>query len=166
MAMVAYNHAAVGRSVRQWVKVGWVALLRGEYEHQVDDKGRVTLPAKFRTDLAEGTVITRGFEPCLLVYTRQKWEVIEGNFRQAPVSNRAARDVRRYLRATESQLDRQGRIFIPLSLRQVVGIEKDVVICGASDYIEIWDRATWQAYQRDELAPEKIGPTAEALGIF
>jgi len=120
----------------------------GEYEHSIDTKGRMAVPARFRAQLDRGAVISKGMGTCLSVYTRERWdeksaESVEGK------TSEELRDFERriYPSASEVELDGQGRMSIPAKLRAYARLESEVTVAGVRDHFEIWDRATWQAYQ-------------------
>jgi MraZ protein len=128
-------------------------MLLGEYEHTIDDKNRLTLPARFRQAFADGVVVTRGIDQCLSVYTHEEW----GRFVSVQLGglsslNREARQMRRYIfsAAVETEPDRQGRVTLPGPLIKYARLERDVVVAGVEDHVEIWDRAAWRA-QLDEI---------------
>ena len=122
-------------------------MLLGEHEHTIDDKNRVTLPAKFRAAFAGGLVVTRGLEGCLLAYPRPDWEqLVEAWLAGLGPFSKEARRVQRFFfaGATEAELDRQGRVMIPAALIQHAGLGRNVVIAGVRDHLEIWDSAKWR----------------------
>ncbi len=120
-------------------------MLLGEHEHTIDDKGRLTLPAKFRAPFAAGIVLTRGMDGCLAAYTREDWSRLRSEFASLDPLSRDGRWMRRFFfsGAAESELDRQGRVSIPPALAKHAGLEREVVVAGVEDHVEIWDRATW-----------------------
>ena len=123
-------------------------MLLGEYEHTIDDKNRVTLPAKFRQELADGVVLTRGMDGCVAAYALADWRALsEGRLSVLNPLSSEGRTLRRYFfaGASDGELDRQGRIVIPPALMKHAGLDRDVVVAGVHDHIEIWDRAAWQA---------------------
>jgi MraZ protein len=123
-------------------------MLLGEYEHTIDDKNRVTLPAKFRQAFADGVVVTRGIDPCLDVYTREGWErFVSGRISGLDTFSREGRQMNRFLfsAATEAELDRQGRVTLPAALIEHAKLARDVLVAGVRDHVEIWDRAAWRA---------------------
>ena len=124
----------------------------GTYTPKLDDKGRLFLPAKFRDDLAEGLVVTRGQERCLTVWTLADFQAMTDRLREAPVTNKGTRDYVRMLFAAASQEvpDKQGRISIPSVLREYAALTKDVMVIGAMNRIEIWDPASWQSYSEEQ----------------
>ena len=124
----------------------------GTYTPKVDDKGRLFLPAKFRDQLAEGLVVTRGQERCLTVWSMQDFAGMTDRLREAPVTNKGARDYVRMLFAAASQEvpDKQGRISIPSVLREYASLGKEVMVIGAMNRIEIWDPTAWAAYSEEQ----------------
>ena len=124
----------------------------GEYNHTMDDKGRVTMPMKFREGLGETFYITKGFDECLFVFDANEWE----NFRHKLEKNAMQKKVYRRLQRTfiasanESSLDKQGRVLITPPLREYSGLEKDIVVIGVSNRIEIWAKDQWEAYNNDD----------------
>ena len=120
----------------------------GTHAPRLDDKGRLILPAKFRDDLADGLVITKGQERCLYVWPTAEFAVITESMRQAPVTSRAARDYQRVLfaGASDETPDKQGRVTIPPALREYAALTRDCVVIGANTRVEIWDAANWDAY--------------------
>jgi MraZ protein len=125
----------------------------GEYEHTIDDKNRLTLPARFRQSFADGVVVTRGFDPCLAVFTKEGWEEFSAS-RLAGLDrfSREARDMRRYLfsATVESELDKQGRVTLPAGLMAKADLGREVIVAGAGDCLEVWDREAWRR-QIDEI---------------
>lgn len=120
----------------------------GEYNHSVDSKGRVSLPARFREDLSETFYITRGMENCLFIYDQEEWKLMDEKLRKLRLTAKAARGFSRlfYAGAMEISCDKQGRFLIPNHLREFAGIEKDAVILGVSTRIEVWSKDNWEAY--------------------
>jgi MraZ protein len=127
-------------------------LLLGEYEHTIDDKNRLTLPARFRDALAGGVVVTRGIDACLTVYTRDGWEeFVSSRLAGLDPFSREARQMRRYLfsAGVEAELDKQGRVTLPSGLLKKAGLAREVVVAGVGDYLEVWDRNGWRAQLDD-----------------
>ena len=120
----------------------------GEYEHTIDAKGRMAVPAKFRVQLDRGAVMSKGMGTCLSVYTMQRWEEKSAEL-VAGKSSDELRDFERriYPSAGEVELDAQGRLVIPARLRAYAKLDSEVTVAGVRDHFEIWDRATWQQYQ-------------------
>ncbi|WP_036323766.1 MULTISPECIES: division/cell wall cluster transcriptional repressor MraZ [Microbispora] len=120
----------------------------GTHQPRLDDKGRLFLPAKYREELAEGLVITKGQERCLYVFPVEEFQRITEALRTAPVTAKAVRDYSRvfFASASDETPDKQGRITIPQSLRQYAGLERDCVVIGANTRLEIWDAQAWDTY--------------------
>lgn len=124
----------------------------GTYTPKLDEKGRLFLPAKFRDQLTEGLVVTRGQERCLTVWSMEDFQGLTNRLREAPVTNKGTRDYVRMLFAAASQEvpDKQGRISIPGSLREYASLTKDVVVIGSMNRIEIWDPTAWTTYSEEQ----------------
>lgn len=120
----------------------------GTHTPRLDDKGRLALPAKFRSDLEGGLVITKGQERCLFVFPMAEFSRITTLLREAPVTQRSVRDYSRVFFASASHEvpDSQGRITVPATLREYAGLSKDCVVIGANSRVEVWDSTAWQAY--------------------
>jgi len=118
----------------------------GRFEHSVDNKGRVAVPARFRGELGGELIITRGNDRCLYLFTEEAWEPLAAKLNALPTGDADARNLRRavFSAAEPVELDRQGRIMIPDHLRQYGGIDGNVAIIGLGTYIEIWDQQSWQ----------------------
>jgi MraZ protein len=123
----------------------------GTHSPRLDEKGRLFLPAKFRDELAEGLVVTKGQERCLFVFPIQEFRRVTEALSAAPVTQKTVRDYSRVFFASASHEipDRQGRVTIPSGLRQYAGLTKDCVVIGANTRLEIWDTAAWDAYLAD-----------------
>jgi MraZ protein len=123
-------------------------MLLGTHTPKLDDKGRVILPAKFREDLAGGIVVTRGQERCLYVFSTAEFEAMHDRIRQAPLSNKQARDfLRMFLSGASAETpDGQNRITIPPHLRTYAGLERELVVTGVGTHAEIWNADAWNAY--------------------
>lgn len=120
----------------------------GEYKHNLDTKGRIIVPSKFRDELHATFILARGLDSCLTIYSLKQWEKLFEEVNKLPTTKKAARQYVRMLTstATECSLDNQGRIIIPSFLAKPVNINKECVVIGANDHIEIWDKDTWDAY--------------------
>ncbi|MBT2722551.1 division/cell wall cluster transcriptional repressor MraZ [Neobacillus sp. C211] len=123
-------------------------MFMGEYHHSIDNKGRMIVPSKFRDELGEMFIITRGLDQCLFGYPISEWELIEEKLKGLPLTKKDARAFTRFFfsGATESELDKQGRINIPAPLLQYAKLEKECVILGVSNRIEIWSKQIWEDY--------------------
>ena len=138
----------------------------GEYDHAMDDKGRLTVPARFRDALGSRFVVTVGLDGCLSGYAPAEWERLTERLKALPMTNRAVRDFIRMLLAgaTEVELDKQGRILIPPRLREAAGIAAEAVLVGVGSRMEIWARDRWKTYR--ESAEKAFEETAEKLVDF
>ena len=119
-------------------------MFMGEYNHTIDIKGRLIVPTKFREQLGEAFVIAKGNDGCLAIYTNEAWETFMKKIQALP----ANKDIRTYVRAIAGsavfvETDKQGRILIPGNLREYAGLDKDVVLAGVIDKIEVWDKDRW-----------------------
>lgn len=123
----------------------------GTHAPKLDDKGRVILPARFRDELANGLVLTRGQERCLYVFTAKDFENHLERLREAPLTSKAGRDfLRLFLSGASSEIpDKQNRVMIPTALREYAGLERDLTVIGAGNRAEIWSATAWQAYYED-----------------
>ena len=141
-------------------------MFMGEFQHTVDAKGRLIIPAKFRDGLGERFVATKGLENCLFVFPEKEWEAFGDKLKSLPMASGAARAFTRLLfsGATDCELDPQGRINLPANLREYAAIEKDVVVVGVSSRVEIWSKAGWEEYCKK--AEESFADTAEKLLDF
>lgn len=123
-------------------------MFMGEFQHSIDDKGRIIIPAKFRELLGTSFVVTRGLDQCLFVYPQDEWGVMEQKLKALPLMKSDARAFTRFFfsGATECEWDKQGRVNLPATLRQYAKLEKDCVVIGVSNRVEIWSRDTWEQY--------------------
>ena len=123
-------------------------MFMGEYHHSIDNKGRMIVPSKFREELGEMFIITRGLDQCLFGYPVSEWALIEDKLKGLPLTKKDARAFTRFFfsGATESELDKQGRINIPAPLLQYAKLEKECVVLGVSNRIEIWSKQIWEDY--------------------
>lgn len=147
---------------------GVMYMFMGEYNHTVDKKGRLIMPAKFREMLNDKFIITKGLDHCLFVYPIDEWEFIEQKLRSLPFTQKDARAFVRFFfsGALETEIDKQGRILIPPNLREFAKINKEVVVIGVSTRIEIWSREEWESYRNDaELSYEQIAEKMVELGL-
>ncbi len=127
-------------------------LFFGTHTPRLDDKGRLILPAKFRDELLEGLVITRGQDRCLYVWPQAEFAALTEQMRRAPVTNKRARDFMRMLfaGASDEKPDKQGRITIPPMLREYAGLTRECVVIGAMNRVEIWDSQLWTDYSDEQ----------------
>ena len=143
-------------------------MLLGEYKHNLDIKGRMAIPAKFRDKLEAGAIITRGIDNCLFVFANKEWDELAKKLVALPLAQANSRAFSRLMLAgaTDVELDSQGRILIPDYLRKYAGLSKAVVVAGLYNRIEIWDDATWTAYKvKTESSSEEIAEQLGELGI-
>jgi MraZ protein len=143
-------------------------MLLGEYDHAIDEKGRFTVPAKFRNRLASGMVITKGIDRCLWLYPLDGWEELSSKIRALPITNTKARDFRRQVLggASFSEPDKQGRIILPPRLREYANIDNQAVIIGLDDHCEIWNPETWREKEaQSDRNPEERAEQFAELGI-
>ncbi len=140
----------------------------GEYEHSIDAKGRLIMPAKLRDEIGEKFVITKGLDGCLFAYSQSEWTAFEEKLKALPLSSKEARIFTRFFLsgAMECEIDKQGRFLIAGNLRDFAGLEKDVVIIGVNTRIEIWSKEKWLAYSSDEnINVDEIAENMTMLGI-
>ncbi|NQV11793.1 division/cell wall cluster transcriptional repressor MraZ [Candidatus Uhrbacteria bacterium] len=140
----------------------------GEYKHALDDKGRVSIPVKFRASLKTGAVVTRGLDNALVLYTPKEWGLLAQKLASLPISQQNSRAFARLMLAgaMDVKIDKQGRVAIPEYLRKYAGIKKNVVLAGLFNRIEIWDESTWESYKKKtEAASSDIAEQLGELGI-
>lgn len=131
------------------LKKRWaIIMFMGEYQHNIDTKGRVIVPAKFREDLGDVFVVTRGLDQCLFAYPMDEWRIMEDKLKKLPLTKKDARAFTRFFfsGAVECEVDKQGRINIPPSLRQYAALEKACSVIGVSNRVEIWSESIWTSY--------------------
>jgi MraZ protein len=126
----------------------------GEYEHSVDAKGRLILPAKFREELGDTFIATRGLEHCLFIYPLKEWAIQDQKLEKLSLFDAQARAFKRYtyIGAAELEVDKQGRVLIPQHLRQYAKLDKDVIVAGVSNRVEVWNKENWQQYNAETEA--------------
>ena len=137
-------------------------MFMGEYQHTLDEKGRVAIPARLRDSLGERFVITRGLDQCLFVYPLEEWAKIEAKLKALPFTKSDARAFTRmfFSGAIVVELDKQGRVLVPQHLRDYARVEKEVRIIGVSNRVEVWSEAVWIEYIRKAgLAYEQVAET-------
>ena len=141
-------------------------MLMGEYEHTIDSKGRISMPAKLRKDMGDTFVLTKGLDGCLFAFSGQEWINFETKLKSLPLSDKNARNFVRFFLsgATECEIDKQGRFLIPNNLRKAASLEKDVVIIGVGTRLEIWDKTIWKS-KDEEISAEEIAENMTMLGI-
>ncbi len=141
-------------------------MFMGEYNHTIDTKGRLIVPSKFREPLGEEFVVTKGLDKCLFVYPSEEWKTIEENFRSVSQFSKEARKFARFFFAGAAicEVDKQGRILLPAVLREYAGLEKEVVLAGVVNRVEIWDKERWsETNEYDDV--EEIAEHMAELGI-
>lgn len=141
-------------------------MFMGEYAHNIDKKGRIIIPAKFREELGEHVIITRGLDGCLAVYTKEQWETIYEQLMKLPSTKKDAHMFVRMMtsKAAECEIDAQGRVLIPSPLVKLAELIKECMVIGAANHVEIWSRERWEPV--DEEANETFEDIAESLTEF
>jgi MraZ protein len=140
----------------------------GEYEHSLDAKGRLAIPARFRAQLGEGAIITRGFDGCLVIYPADVWRTVAERLDSLSSTQEAARMAKRFVfsGATECEFDKQGRVLVPAFLRSYAELAETVVVVGQYSRIEIWDRAHWEKVSsRAQEDGKRIAEQLASLGL-
>ncbi|MDD2353792.1 MAG: division/cell wall cluster transcriptional repressor MraZ [Patescibacteria group bacterium] len=139
-------------------------MLIGEYNHSLDNKGRVAIPAKFRAALKKGAVVTKGLDNCLFLYSKEQFTAIAQKFAALPLSQAKARAFSRHMLAgaMDVEFDNQGRVTLPEYLRSFSNLKKKVVVAGLYNHLEIWDQAAWDKYKAN--SEKNSNDIAEALG--
>ncbi len=142
-------------------------MFMGSHSHNIDSKGRVIIPAKMREQLGEQFVITRGFEECLAVYSMEEWEKVMGRLSELPSTQKSARRLKRMFLsyAVEVEPDKQGKVIIPSVLREMAHLDKEVLVVGQENHIEIWNEENWNNYMGDddEMSFEEAAEAIEGL---
>ena len=141
-------------------------MLIGEYEHSLDVKGRLIMPAKLRQDMGEKFIVTKGLDGCLFAFSQNEWLNFEAKLKALPLSDKNARNFVRFFLAgaTECEIDKQGRFLIPTNLRIAASLEKEAVIIGVGTRLEIWDKSIWKS-KDEEISAEEIAKNLTMLGI-
>lgn len=140
----------------------------GEYHHAIDEKGRLAIPVKFRSEMAKGGVVTRGLDNCLFVYTKQSWQELADRLSKLPLAKANSRAFARLMLAgaMEVSVDGQGRVMVPEYLRKFASIKKTVVVAGLYNRIEVWDEKEWEKYRKGtETKSGDIAETLSELGV-
>lgn len=140
----------------------------GEYKHSIDTKGRIIIPSKFREELGETFIITKGLDSCLFVYPVEEWKIFEAKLKALPLSNKNARKFVRFFLAgaRECEIDKQGRTLVANNLRDYAEIEKEAFLVGVSNRIEIWSKDNWNAYNNvEDFDATELAEAMEELGI-
>ena len=143
------------------------SMLIGEFEHSLDAKGRLIMPAKLREAIGDKFVVTKGLDGCLIAFSIEEWSNFEEKSTSLPLSNRNSREFTRFFLsgATECEIDKQGRFLIPTNLRETASLQKEVVIIGVGTRIEIWDKEKWNSYNDENISVEDIAENMTMLGI-
>ena len=142
-------------------------MFMGEYNHTIDPKGRLIIPAKFREALGDEFVVTKGLDGCLFVYANTEWNNFEEKLRTLPLTNKNARQFTRFFLAGAAacEVDKQGRILIPQVLREFAKLEKDVVLVGVASRIEIWSKEVWEeSISTYDTDMDEVAENMENLG--
>lgn len=140
----------------------------GEYSHSIDDKGRVSVPVKFRDELAVGCILTRGLDGCLWVYSTEEWAKIAENIAGMPVTQKNARSFARFILsgAMDMKIDKAGRINLPKYLADYAEIKSKVVITGMHNRLEIWSAEKWQSFKEEmESNSEEVAENLAEIGF-
>ena len=142
------------------------SMLIGEFEHSLDAKGRLIMPAKLREAIGDKFVVTKGLDGCLFAFSIEEWSNFEEKLKSLPLSNRNSREFTRFFLsgATECEIDKQGRFLIPNNLRTAASLEKEAVIIGVGTRLEIWDKETWQKCD-ENISADEIAENMTMLGI-
>ena len=149
-------------------KTNKIKMFIGEYSHNLDEKGRLAIPKKFRAALAEGAVVTRGLDHCLFLYTKQEWHILADKLSNLPFAQANTRAFARLMLAgaMDVAVDKQGRIMLPDYLRTFAGLTKGTIVAGLYNRLEIWDQKTWSEYtKRTEQESTEIAEQMGALGV-
>ena len=141
-------------------------MFMGEFNHTIDTKGRLIVPSKFRELLGDEFVVTKGLDGCLFVYPADEWKIIEDKFREVSQFSKEARKFARFFfaGAASCEVDKQGRVLLPAVLREFAGLEKEVVLAGVLNHIEIWSKDRWEnAASYEDM--EEIAEHMAELGL-
>jgi len=140
----------------------------GEYSHNLDEKGRLAVPKKFRSDLAKGAVVTRGLDNCLFLYTKKEWQKLAEKLASLPFAQANTRAFARLMLAgaMDVEIDKQGRVVLPEYLRSFANIKKEVVVAGLYSRLELWDSGKWTEYKKHtEAESNQIAEQMAELGV-
>lgn len=143
-----------------------MTMFMGEYRHNADTKGRIIIPARFREGLGESIIATKGLDGCITIYTLNQWQIILENLSKLPTTKRESRMYIHMLtaKAAQCEFDSQGRVLIPSPLMEDAEIQKEVVVIGVADHVEIWSKDRWDNYYK--IASENFEEVAEQLTEF
>lgn len=139
----------------------------GEYQHAIDNKNRMIIPSKFREELGNSFVLTKGLDGCLYAYPMSEWKIMEDKLKKLPLTSKDARAFVRFFfsGANEVEIDKQGRALIPQNLLEYAAIEKEIVSIGVSTRIEIWSKTKWDEYNNSDINFDEIAEKMSELGI-
>ena len=143
-------------------------MLIGEYEHSLDAKGRVIMPAKLREDMGDKFILTKGLDGCLFGFSQTEWANFEEKLKTLPLTNKNARDFVRFFLsgATECEMDKQGRFLVVSNLREYAEMDKEIVVIGVGNRIEMWNKEKWTKHNSDEnISADEIAEKMDFLGI-
>ena len=143
-----------------------ITMLIGEFEHTLDAKGRISMPAKLKKDIGDSFILTKGLDGCLFAFSMEEWSNFETKLKTLPLSDKNSRNFVRFFLsgATECEIDKQGRFLIPNNLRETANLKKEAVIIGVGTRIEIWDKSTWNL-KDEEISVDEIADNLVMLGI-
>ncbi|KKT04106.1 MAG: Protein MraZ [Candidatus Magasanikbacteria bacterium GW2011_GWD2_43_18] len=152
----------------RYITCSFPRMFIGEYSHNLDEKGRLAVPKKFRTALSKGAVVTRGLDNCLFLYTKDEWKKLADKLANLPFSQANARAFARLMLAgaMDVSVDKQGRIILPEYLRTYASLSKETVVAGLYNRLELWDKTAWETYtQQSEKESNKIAEQMSELGV-
>ena len=144
-------------------------MLIGEYQHTLDPKKRLSLPAKFRKELGKTVIITRGLDRCLFVFSAASWKRLAGKFSELSIGSADTRGFNRFMvaGATDVDVDSAGRVLIPDYLKEFASLKTDVVLAGVNDRIEVWDKKRWESYKADiESKGDQMAAKLGEIGVI
>lgn len=141
-------------------------MLIGEYEHTLDTKGRISMPAKLKKDMGDTFILTKGLDGCLFAFSEQEWFEFESKLKTLPLSDKNSRNFVRFFLsgATECEIDKQGRFLIPSNLRKSASLDKEAVIIGVGTRLEIWNKSIWVS-KDEEISADEIAENMTMIGI-
>lgn len=142
-------------------------MFMGEYQHSLDNKNRISVPAKFREKLGREFIMSKGLEGCIYVFTTEQWEVLANKLKELPFTDKDANAFVRFIfsGACEIEMDKQGRALIPQNLIEYAHINKEIVSIGVCTRIEIWSKESWNSYNNDNIDYDKIAEKMAYIGI-
>jgi len=151
----------------EWNARGVNQVFIGEYQHAIDNKNRIIVPSKFRDELGDNFILTKGLDGCLYIYTLTEWKTLEGKLAKLPLTNRDARAFVRFFfsGANEINVDKQCRALIPQNLLEYASITKEIISIGVSTRIEIWSKEKWREYNESEINMDEIAEKMSELLI-